>query len=169
MPAFFVACSSQTRRLRRRPGGCHAGAPGSGRQVHHAQEEGASARRGHVAAWRRMLPARRRARPACPGTARLCYAPRSPFEAREETHDGLRASRHFRIAQDGLAPHISAETLEYHYGKHHQAYVTNLNKLVDGTGNAAKSLEDTHHLEFRGWSLQQRGPGLEPHVLLELR
>ena len=36
-------------------------------------------------------------------------------------------------AQDALAPHISAETLEYHYGKHHQTYVTNLNKLVEGT------------------------------------
>jgi Fe-Mn family superoxide dismutase len=45
-------------------------------------------------------------------------------------------------AQDALAPHISAETLEYHYGKHHQTYVTNLNKLVEGTPNAEKSLED---------------------------
>jgi len=36
-------------------------------------------------------------------------------------------------AQDALAPHISAETLEYHYGKHHQAYVNNLNKLIPGT------------------------------------
>jgi Fe-Mn family superoxide dismutase len=33
-------------------------------------------------------------------------------------------------AQDALAPYISAETLEFHYGKHHQAYVTNLNNLV---------------------------------------
>ena len=33
-------------------------------------------------------------------------------------------------AKDALAPHISAETLEYHYGKHHQAYVTNLNNLM---------------------------------------
>lgn len=32
-----------------------------------------------------------------------------------------------------LAPHISEETLEYHYGKHHQTYVTNLNNLVSGT------------------------------------
>jgi Fe-Mn family superoxide dismutase len=32
-----------------------------------------------------------------------------------------------------LAPHISAETLEFHYGKHHQAYVTNLNNLIKGT------------------------------------
>jgi Fe-Mn family superoxide dismutase len=36
-------------------------------------------------------------------------------------------------AQDALAPYISAETLEFHYGKHHQAYVTNLNNLTKGT------------------------------------
>jgi superoxide dismutase, Fe-Mn family len=41
-----------------------------------------------------------------------------------------------------LAPHISAETLEFHYGKHHQAYVTNLNKLVEGKPEAGKSLEE---------------------------
>ncbi len=45
-------------------------------------------------------------------------------------------------AMDALAPHISAETLEYHYGKHHQTYVTNLNKLVEGTDLADSSLED---------------------------
>ena len=45
-------------------------------------------------------------------------------------------------AQDALAPHISAETLEYHYGKHHQTYVTNLNKLVDGTEFENAALED---------------------------
>jgi len=45
-------------------------------------------------------------------------------------------------AQDALAPHISAETLEYHYGKHHQTYVTNLNKLVEGTEFEQASLED---------------------------
>ncbi|MDO9597711.1 MAG: Fe-Mn family superoxide dismutase [Azoarcus sp.] len=37
------------------------------------------------------------------------------------------------FAKDALAPHISAETLEFHYGKHHQAYVTNLNNLIKGT------------------------------------
>jgi Fe-Mn family superoxide dismutase len=37
------------------------------------------------------------------------------------------------FAQDALAPHISKETFEYHYGKHHQAYVTNLNNLIPGT------------------------------------
>ena len=36
-------------------------------------------------------------------------------------------------AMDALAPHISKETLEFHYGKHHQAYVTNLNNLIKGT------------------------------------
>jgi Fe-Mn family superoxide dismutase len=41
-----------------------------------------------------------------------------------------------------LAPHISAETLEFHYGKHHQAYVTNLNKLLEGKPEANKSLEE---------------------------
>jgi superoxide dismutase, Fe-Mn family len=45
-------------------------------------------------------------------------------------------------AKDALAPHISAETLDYHYGKHHQAYVTNLNKLLEGKPEANKSLED---------------------------
>jgi superoxide dismutase, Fe-Mn family len=36
-------------------------------------------------------------------------------------------------AKDALAPHISAETLEYHYGKHHKTYVDNLNRLIVGT------------------------------------
>ncbi len=45
-------------------------------------------------------------------------------------------------AMDALAPHISKETLEYHYGKHHNAYVTNLNKLIAGTEFEHLSLED---------------------------
>jgi len=45
-------------------------------------------------------------------------------------------------AKDALAPHISAETLDFHHGKHHAAYVKNLNGLVDGTDMAALSLED---------------------------
>jgi Fe-Mn family superoxide dismutase len=44
--------------------------------------------------------------------------------------------------KNALAPHISAETLDYHHGKHHQAYVTNLNKLLEGKPEASKSLED---------------------------
>lgn len=43
---------------------------------------------------------------------------------------------------DALAPVMSPETLEYHYGKHHRAYVNNLNKLVEGTDLAKKSLEE---------------------------
>ncbi len=45
-------------------------------------------------------------------------------------------------ADDALVPHISAETLAYHYGKHHRAYVDNLNKLTAGTEWADKTLED---------------------------
>ncbi len=45
-------------------------------------------------------------------------------------------------AKDALEPHISAETLEYHYGKHHAAYVNNLNNLIPGTEYADMSLED---------------------------
>ena len=44
---------------------------------------------------------------------------------------------------DALAPHISKETLEFHYGKHHQTYVTNLNNLQKGTEFESMSLEDT--------------------------
>jgi Fe-Mn family superoxide dismutase len=45
-------------------------------------------------------------------------------------------------AMDALAPHISKETFEYHYGKHHQAYVTNLNNLIKGTEFENASLEE---------------------------
>lgn len=45
-------------------------------------------------------------------------------------------------AKNRLAPHISEETLEYHYGKHHQTYVTNLNNLVPGTEFEGLSLEE---------------------------
>jgi Fe-Mn family superoxide dismutase len=45
-------------------------------------------------------------------------------------------------AMDALAPHISKETLEYHYGKHHAAYVTNLNNLIKGTEFEKLALED---------------------------
>lgn len=45
-------------------------------------------------------------------------------------------------AMDALAPHISKETLEYHYGKHHAAYVTNLNNLVKGSEFENSSLEE---------------------------
>ena len=44
-------------------------------------------------------------------------------------------------AQDALAPVISAETLSFHYGKHHKAYVDNLNKMIEGTEFADMALE----------------------------
>lgn len=45
-------------------------------------------------------------------------------------------------ARDSLAPHISAETIDYHYGKHHKAYVDKLNGMIESTEFAGKSLED---------------------------
>lgn len=45
-------------------------------------------------------------------------------------------------AKNRLVPHISEETLEFHYGKHHQTYVTNLNNLVPGTEFEGMTLEE---------------------------
>jgi len=45
-------------------------------------------------------------------------------------------------AMDALQPHISKETLEFHYGKHHQTYITNLNNLIKGTEFENMGLED---------------------------
>ena len=45
-------------------------------------------------------------------------------------------------AKDALAPVISAETIDFHYGKHHAAYVNNLNNLTEGTAHADASLEE---------------------------
>ena len=46
------------------------------------------------------------------------------------------------FAKDALAPHISAQTFDFHHGKHHKAYVDNANKLIEGTARAEKSLEE---------------------------
>ncbi|HJL86887.1 MAG: Fe-Mn family superoxide dismutase [SAR324 cluster bacterium] len=43
---------------------------------------------------------------------------------------------------NALEPHISVETLEFHYGKHHQTYINNLNGLVEGTENANRTLDE---------------------------
>lgn len=45
-------------------------------------------------------------------------------------------------AKDALVPHMSVETIDYHYGKHHQTYVTNLNNLIPGTEFENLSLVD---------------------------
>jgi len=49
---------------------------------------------------------------------------------------------------DALGPHMSRETLEYHHDKHHQAYVTNGNKLLEGSGLEGKSLEEVVKASF---------------------
>ncbi|MEX3956867.1 superoxide dismutase [Trinickia sp. EG282A] len=46
------------------------------------------------------------------------------------------------FAKNALAPHMSEETLDFHYGKHHQAYVTNLNNLIKGTEFENLGLEE---------------------------
>ena len=46
------------------------------------------------------------------------------------------------FARDALVPVISPETIDYHYGKHHRAYVDNLNRLTEGSDWASRSLED---------------------------
>lgn len=48
----------------------------------------------------------------------------------------------FPFAQDALEPHISKTTIEFHYGKHHQTYVYNLNKLIIGTEFENSTLEE---------------------------
>ena len=50
-------------------------------------------------------------------------------------------------ALDALTPHISKETLEFHYGKHHQTYVTKLNGLIPGTEFEGKTLELIHEAD----------------------
>ena len=46
------------------------------------------------------------------------------------------------FAADALAPHMSAETFSFHHGKHHQAYITKLNQLIEGTPYATMTLEE---------------------------
>ncbi len=45
-------------------------------------------------------------------------------------------------AHNGLEPHVDARTMEIHHGKHHNAYVTNVNKALEGSGVAEQSIED---------------------------
>jgi superoxide dismutase, Fe-Mn family len=87
-------------------------------------------------------------------------------------------------AKDALAPHISAETIDFHYGKHHQAYVDNLNKLVAGKPEETKSLEEIITSSGEGpvfnnaaqvwnhtfyWNSMKKGGGGQPSgKLLEL-
>ena len=60
-----------------------------------------------------------------------------------------------------LAPVISQETIEYHYGKHEQTYIDNVNKMIEGTPYAEMPLEQIIRV-------QQRLTGVEPHILFLL-
>jgi Fe-Mn family superoxide dismutase len=66
-------------------------------------------------------------------------SPKSPFKKEDIMTFTL---PELPYAQNALEPHITANTLSFHYGKHHQAYVTNLNNLVKDTPLAGKSLEE---------------------------
>ena len=62
------------------------------------------------------------------------------------------------FALDALAPHCSRETLEHHHGKHHKAYVENLNSLQEGTQFADMPLEEIIRKSSGCW----RRPKTEP-------
>ncbi len=51
-------------------------------------------------------------------------------------------------SKNALVPYISEQTIDFHYGKHHQTYVTNLNNLVQGTENESKTLEELINMSF---------------------
>ncbi|MBV5323890.1 MAG: superoxide dismutase [Fe], partial [Rhodospirillaceae bacterium] len=53
--------------------------------------------------------------------------------------------------KSALEPHMSAETFDYHHGKHHKAYVDKVNAAIEGTDLASKPLEEiVHHAEGSG-------------------
>src|ERR1043165_7200362 len=86
--------------------------------------------------------------PAGPSTPSLYSAPGSRARDRGATTTVTKESpMAFTLPElpwgkDALAPTISAETIEYHYGKHHKAYVDNLNKFAAGSKYETMSLED---------------------------
>ena len=69
---------------------------------------------------------------------------------------------------NALAPYISEETFEYHYGKHHSAYVTNLNKLITNTEYEHLSLEKLLNNTAAGGIFNNAAQSMEPYFLLEL-
>src|SRR6476660_2859579 len=70
--------------------------------------------------------------------------PPSPFASGRPTRRSAMAIElpPLPFERTALEPHISGETIDYHYGKHHKAYVDNLNKMIVGTEFEAMSLED---------------------------
>ncbi len=69
-------------------------------------------------------------------------------------------------ASNALEPHIDKETMEIHHGKHHNAYVTNLNKAVEGTPMADKSIEEVMKgLDMSNTAVRNNGGGHYNHSL----
>ncbi len=68
-------------------------------------------------------------------------------------------------ALDALAPHIDARTMEIHHGKHHNAYVTNLNAAIAGTDLEGKSLEELMKVAGSNAALRNNGGGHWNHSL----
>jgi Fe-Mn family superoxide dismutase len=68
-------------------------------------------------------------------------------------------------AYDALEPHIDAQTMQIHHGKHHQAYVDNLNKAIAGTENESKSIEAlVAHAGSIGAAVRNNGGGHWNHT-----
>ncbi|MEQ8810025.1 MAG: superoxide dismutase, partial [Imperialibacter sp.] len=68
-------------------------------------------------------------------------------------------------ATNALEPHIDARTMEIHHGKHHNAYVTNLNKAIEGTDMAGKSLEELMKSHSNVPAVRNNGGGHWNHSL----
>jgi Fe-Mn family superoxide dismutase len=71
-------------------------------------------------------------------------------------------------ALDALEPHIDARTMEIHHGKHHNAYVTNLNAAIAGTDLEGKSLEDLMKVAGSNAAVRNNGGGHWNHSLFWL-
>ena len=95
--------------------------------------------------------------------------PRSPWAVFPELH--RQCLTPLPYAENALEPVITANTVGFHYGRHHKGSVDNLNKLIAGTEYADLSLENDNHQYRRtvrkSRDFQQRGANLQPHVLLE--
>jgi Fe-Mn family superoxide dismutase len=68
-------------------------------------------------------------------------------------------------ALDALEPHIDARTMEIHHGKHHNAYVTNLNAAIAGTDLESKSLEELMKVAGSNTAVRNNGGGHWNHSL----
>ena len=71
-------------------------------------------------------------------------------------------------AKDALEPHISAETLEYHYGKHHQTYVDKLNGMIENTDHARQVASKTSSDRLTAGCSTNAAQVWNPHILLAL-